>query len=89
MATARFDMRIDQELKAKAAKAAALIGASSLTDYVTRLIDEDATRVLAEHERFSVSNDVFDRFISACENASGPNDALRKAAERTDKLGIK
>lgn len=42
MATARFDMRLDQKIKEKAEKASALLGMRSLTEYVVHLMDEDA-----------------------------------------------
>ncbi|MBW1822339.1 MAG: DUF1778 domain-containing protein, partial [Deltaproteobacteria bacterium] len=34
MPTARLDMRLNKEIKAKAEKASALLGLKSLTDYV-------------------------------------------------------
>lgn len=40
MATARLDIRLDEEIKAKAEKASALLGLKSLTEYVVRLMDE-------------------------------------------------
>lgn len=41
----------------------------SLTEYVVRLMDNDATQVIAEHESITVENNVFDRFMDACEKA--------------------
>ena len=46
MATARLDIRLDEEIKAKAEKASALLGLKSLTEYVVRLMDEDASHVI-------------------------------------------
>jgi uncharacterized protein (DUF1778 family) len=89
MATARFDMRLDEEVKAKAEKAAALLGMKSLTEYVVRLMDDDATKVIAEHESITVQDDVFDRFMRACEQAQKPNAALLEAAAFTKEQGIK
>jgi hypothetical protein len=37
MTTSRIDMRIDDEIKAAAEKAAALLGTKSLTEYIVRL----------------------------------------------------
>jgi len=79
MATARFDMRLDERIKTKAEKARALLGVKSLSDYVAKLIDDDATRVIAEHEGVILNDDVFDRFIKACEEARKPNNALLDA----------
>jgi uncharacterized protein (DUF1778 family) len=83
MATARFDMRLDAELKAKAEKASALLGMKSLTDYVVKLMEENASRVIAEHESIVVKSDIFDRFMLACDRSSKPNKALKDAAEFT------
>ncbi len=89
MATARLDMRLDEEIKMKAEKASALLGMKSLTEYVVRLMDNDATQVIAEHENITVDDNVFDRFMSACEKAQQPNDALREATAFTKDQGIK
>lgn len=83
MNTARLDMRLDQEIKHKAEKASALLGMRSLTEYVVRLMDEDATRVIAQHENITVGDDVFALFMDACEKAGGPNPALREAVACT------
>lgn len=81
MATSRIDMRIDDAIKAAAEKAAALEGMKSLTEYVVRLIEQDAERVIREHESITVADDVFDRFMSACEAAEAPNEKLREARD--------
>jgi len=81
MATSRIDMRIDDAIKAAAEKAAALKGINSLTEYVTRLIEQDAQKVIKKYESITVKNDIFDRFMCACEAADSPNQKLRKAAE--------
>lgn len=46
MLNTRLDMRLSQEVKTKAEKAAALLGLKSLTEYVVHLMDEDATKVI-------------------------------------------
>ena len=89
MPTARLDVRLNKEIKAKAEKASALLGLKSITDYVVRLIDNNATQVIAQHESITVENDIFDRFMSACEEARNPNKALLNAAAYTKKQGIK
>lgn len=89
MAITRFDMRLEEEIKVKAEKASALLGMKSLTEYVVKLMDNDATQVIAEHESISVKNDIFDRFMSACEKVDKPNDALLEAAALTKEHGIK
>lgn len=89
MATARLDIRLDEEIKSKAEKASVLLGLESLTEYVVRLMDEDSTQVIAEHETITLKDDVFDEFMAACEKAKAPNQALIDAVAFTDKKGFK
>jgi len=89
MATARLDMRLDKEIKERAEKASALLGMKSLTEYVVKLMDEHSEQVIAEHAEMTLKNDVFDRFMSACENAQPPNKALRDAKALSKELGIR
>ena len=88
MATARLDLRLDEEVKAKAEKASALLGLKSLTEYVVRLMDEDATQVIAQHESITVDGDVFDRFVDACDKAKAPNKALLDAVDFAQEKGF-
>ena len=78
MATTRIDMRIDETVKAAAEKAAALEG-MSLTHYIGQLIEKDAQRVIKAHGLVVLKDDVFDRFIQACDAAEAPNQKLREA----------
>jgi len=89
MSMARIDMRLDEKIKAKAEKASALLGMKSLTEYLTHLMNEDAARVIAEHERITLNADAFAQFISACDNAKKPNKALRDAAAFARKNNFK
>jgi len=89
MANARLDIRLNEEIKAKAEKASALLGLKSLTEYVVRLMDEDASQVIAEHETITVENSVFDKFIVACNKAESPNKALLEAVAFTNASGFK
>ena len=89
MATSRIEMRIDETVKASAEKAAALEGMKSLTEYVVRLIEKDAERVIKEHESIIVKDDIFDRFIHACDAAKAPNQKLREARKLAQRKGIR
>ncbi len=89
MATARLDMRLSSEVKAKAEKASALLGVRSLTEYIVRLIDENSTKVIRQYESMTVENDIFDNFIQVCEEIQSPNKKLVDAAAFTKKQGIK
>ncbi len=54
MATPRIDMRIDDAVKAAAEKAAALKGMKNLTEYVVRLVEENAEQVISQHESITL-----------------------------------
>lgn len=86
--TTRIDMRIDESIKVAAEKAAALKGMKSLTEYVVRLIEKDAEKVIREHESITLKDDVFDRFMAACEQADAPNKKLREAIALAKEKGI-
>ena len=89
MATARLDMRLNKEVKAKAEKASALLGLKSLTEYVVNLINEDATQVIAQYESMTIENDLFDKFMDNCEKTHTPNKVLKDALIFTNSQGIK
>ncbi len=89
MATARLDMRLDEEVKARAEKAAILLGHKSLTEYVVKIMDENASQAIAQHESITVENNVFDLFWDACNKASKPNTALKSAAQYVRDQGFK
>jgi len=88
MATTRLDIRLDEDIKAKAEKASALLGLKSLTEYVVKLMDENSTHVIAQHESIIIKDSIFDQFISACEKAKEPNIALIEAAKFTKENGF-
>ncbi|WP_252178298.1 DUF1778 domain-containing protein [Endozoicomonas sp. 4G] len=88
MATTRLDIRLNEEIKAKAEKATALLGLKSLTEYVVNLMDEDASQVIAEHESVVLKNDMFDRFMNACNKAKKPNKKLTDALQLTRNQGM-
>ena len=79
MSTVRIDMRLNKDIKAKAEKASALLGLKSLTEYVVNLINNDATKVIAQHEAMTLENDIFDRFMESCERSEKPNQNLTDA----------
>lgn len=89
MATARMDLRLDEKIKAKVEKASALLGKKSTTEYVVSLMDENATKVITQHENMTVKDDIFDLFMDACAKARKPNKALRDAAIFAENKGIK
>lgn len=89
MATKNLVMKLENDLYKKAEKASVLLGSKSITEYVARLIDENSTKVIAEHEKITVADDIFDRFMQACSNTKKPNSSLIKAIKFTQKSSIK
>ena len=77
MATARFDMRLDEMIKAKAEKAAILRGKRSLKEYIVSLMEEDATKVIAEHEGVIIEDDINMVMFFRCFTAGDQFEATR------------
>jgi len=88
MSLSRIDMRIDESIKLTAEKAAALTGMKSLTEYIVRLIEKDAVKVIKKHEAIVLENDVFDRFMDACDAEEGPNKRLLDAVKFSRGKGV-
>lgn len=84
----RIEVRVDAEFKATANRAATLSGKSTLSDYIKDLIRADATKVIAEHDKFTLEGNIFDRFMDACTNAAQPNEALQNANTLAKEQGI-
>jgi len=84
----RYEMRIDSVRRENWERAKTLLGYSTLKDYLTHLADLDAEKVIEKHEKMTLTNDVFDMFVVACENASKPNDALLAASKLAKEQGF-
>ncbi len=84
----RYEMRIDSVRRENWERAKTLLGYSTLKDYLTHLADLDAKKVIEKHEKMTLTNDVFDMFFVACENASKPNDALLAASKLAKEQGF-
>ena len=65
MSLSRIDMRIDESIKLTAEKAAALTGMKSLTEYIVRLIEKDAVKVIKKHEAIVLEKMDFNPFLLA------------------------
>ncbi len=77
----RLSLRLRPELKRQIERAAAATG-KSLTDFVATVLQTESDRVLAEHDRITLSEDEFARFVQALDTDREPNDAFRRAVER-------
>lgn len=89
MTTARLNIRISEQLKAKAIKAAVLSGYKNLTDYVASVLIEHSTEVISQYESFTIDGDTFDRFMDACNKVDRPSSAPTNAAQFAKDLGFK
>ena len=65
-----------------------MLGYSTLKVYLTHLADLDAEKVIENHEKMTLTNDVFDIFFAACESASKPNDELLAASKLASEQGF-
>lgn len=83
MTTEHIKLRVDEKIKVRAEKASALQGFKSLNEYVISLINEDAKQVIKEHETIEIQDSAFDEFMTACDKAPAPNQALVNAAKFT------
>ncbi|MGI9229317.1 MAG: DUF1778 domain-containing protein [Gammaproteobacteria bacterium] len=86
--TERIEMRVQAETKLLAERASAVLGCDSVTEYVVRLIHENAPAVLEREATITLTNAQFDRFMAACQDESvAPSRRILKAAERLDRDG--
>ncbi|MBT4522639.1 MAG: DUF1778 domain-containing protein [Halieaceae bacterium] len=87
--TARLDMRVDTDTKQLAERASAAAGYSSLTDFVTHLIRENAPEILKQQTNIELSNQHFDQFMAACmDDNVTPSPRILEAAKRLDQEGF-
>ena len=89
MTTTSIKITLDSETMAKAEKACVLLDLKNISEYVSMLIEEDATKVITQHENMTVDADVFDQFVNSCEKVHKPNKALMDANTLTQKKAIK
>jgi uncharacterized protein (DUF1778 family) len=81
-ATARLEVRVRPESKARIEHAAALVDVP-LSDFVRSAAEERAERVMAEHEtQTRVPSEFFDELLAALDVPGEPSTALARAAGR-------
>lgn len=85
----RIEMRVNAETKLLAERASAALGCASLTEYLTRLIHDNAPEVVSAQAGIVVSSECFDRFVAVCdETEQRPSARIEQAAERLDREGL-
>jgi uncharacterized protein (DUF1778 family) len=84
----RIDMRVDEETKQLAERAAAALGTST-TEFITRLIRENAPAILERQATIRLTNAQFDRFMTICQDETRkPSARIVAAAKRLDEEGF-
>lgn len=81
-ATARLEVRVDPDSKARLERAAELVNVP-MSDFVRTAAEERADEVLRDHETQTiVPASFFDDLLSAFDAPAQPNEALTRAAKR-------
>jgi len=75
---ARLSCRVDARIKQRAEEAASLLG-QSITDFTEAALAEKAQVILERHERITMSERDFARFVEMIENPPPPTQKLREA----------
>jgi len=84
----RIEMRVDPEIKSMAERASAALGCASLTEYMVRLIRDNAPKTLEQETTIRLTNAQFDHFLKTCHDLNRqPSDKIMKAAKRLDAEG--
>ncbi|MGJ8524353.1 hypothetical protein LMG33818_000061 [Halomonadaceae bacterium LMG 33818] len=86
MSAQRIEIRTDHETKTLAERASAVSGCS-MTQYLNRLIREDASRVLKEASTITLTNQSFDHFKEICSRKKPLSEKLKAAAAKLDSEG--
>ena len=82
VATARLEVRVRPESKARIERAAALVHAP-VSEFVRSAAEERAEQVMAEHETLTrVPAEFFDDLLAALDAPGEPSSALARAARR-------
>lgn len=77
----RLDFRLDVNAKEVITQAAHVSG-KSLSEFAVSSLVRSAQEVLEKRQTLTFSNKDFDAFLEAIESEAGPNEALKRAAER-------
>jgi uncharacterized protein (DUF1778 family) len=83
----RLEAKVSPETK-RLAERAALVSELTLTDYLAKLIREDAPKTIKAHTEIQLTNQHFDYFIALCDSSREPSEEILKAANLLDKEGF-
>lgn len=85
--TERVEARFLPEIK-QLAERAALANGMTLTDYLAKLVREDAPKTLSAYSEIQLTNQQFDQFMHSCQATQKPSKAILEAAKRLDEEGF-
>lgn len=84
----RIEFRTTATVKALVERASAARGVSK-TEYLSELIERDATEVLKRQQEITLTNSQFDNFMAVCQDESlMPGPRILEAARRLDEEGF-
>lgn len=83
----RIEARFLASTKRLAERAAQLNG-STLTDYLSKLVLDDAPKVLKKHNEIRLTSAQYDNFIKVCSSKKKPSEEIIEAAKLLDKEGF-
>ena len=81
----RLSCRIDSQIKQRAEEAATLLG-QDLTAFTESALNEKAQTVIAQEEKLVLSDQDFEKFVTALDNPPAPTPALLVARQTLRKL---
>jgi uncharacterized protein (DUF1778 family) len=84
---ARIEARFLASTKRLAERAAQLNG-MSLTEYLSKLVLDDAPKVLKRHKEIKLTSQQFDRFLQVCSGSQEPSTEIKDAAKLLDDEGF-
>ena len=85
--TERVEARFLPEIK-QLAERAAMVSGITLTDYLVKLVREDAPKTLQSYTGIQLSNKQFDDFLAICDAELELSPEIKKAAKRLDDEGF-
>ena len=77
----RMHFRLDPEIKARVARAAAICG-QELTDFAVSTLSEKANEILERHDNLFLNSEDYNFFLSALDEDRKPSKRSRVAAGR-------
>jgi uncharacterized protein (DUF1778 family) len=84
----RYELRWQEETHKLAERAALAGGYGNIKEYLARLVNDDAPKVIEAYASIKVTTAQFDHFMTVCGNPPKASAKLRAAAKALDDEGI-